>query len=193
LSLSAGVPVGLLFESVETRDRDRVEFGLADVRAGAGYRILNESPYLPAMTLSAEGGAPTASVELLGSDQFRGTGRISLSKSLHPRFTISADGGYSHFFDRRGVETEPIWSFGGGVGMGVTESMVLSLQVEQSTGGERKQNGRVVAGSSRDLRATMGTTFFSKGRPRVTFAIGAGNLADKPDLFISLRFALLSF
>jgi len=194
LSLSAGIPFGVVsITPLDEEDGEQVDGGQGDVHLGVSYELLDEQPWLPGVTLRLEGGAPTATNPFLGTDLWRVTAGGRLAKSLGSRVALFVDGSYSHYFDRAGMESSPVVSYGGGMNFGVSPTTVLTLKLEEVSGGERRENGRVVASSISDLRAELGATFFSKGRPRVSFLLGAGRLQATPTFLFSVKFAALSF
>lgn len=197
LSVSLGLPFGIvqtfregtleaLFGEGETK------FGIGDVHAEVGYQILGEKRVLPGVRVQAEGGAPTAEFAGLGTGLWRVTGRGTLSKSLSPRFSLFATGSYSQNFDKTGVDAGPITSYGGGVGIGITRATILTLQIEEVVGGRLIEDGEVVAPFTRDLHAGIGTTLFSKGRPRASVLISAAGLRTAPAFLLTVRWAILS-
>jgi len=206
LSLSAGIPFGLVRRPevgpetspvAQLFGEDEFDFGLGDVHAELGYDVVGERQFFPGVRLQVEGGAPTADNLLLGADLWRATGRVSLTKSLHPRFILFANGSVSEFFEKEEkegvVDQKPVISFGGGAGIGITQTLFMTLQIEEVSGGERTVNDRIIVPFNRDLRAGLGLTRFSKGRPRFSVVVSGGRLQEDPTLILTLRWAVLSF
>lgn len=203
LSFSAGLPFGLVENFGKVREgtsplgglfeEGDTEFGIGDVHAEVNYQLLGEGRFSPGVSVGAEGGAPTAKYVGLGTGLWRATGRVSLSKSLHPRLFLFAGGSFSHFFEKKEVDPGPIASYGGGVGIGITRAILLNLQVEEIAGGEFKESSKVVSPFTRDLQAGVGATIFSKGRPRLSAFFSAGGLRNDPVFLLTFRWAVLSF
>jgi hypothetical protein len=191
LALSAGVPFGL---TARLNPADRLDWvaGRGDAHAAIAFGLVPERRRSPGISIQAEGGAPTASLPFLGSQLWRVTGRSVLYKSLHPRFSLSADASYSHFARKSYLRGEPIRSFGAGLGIGITRASILNLQVEHLYGGKRVAAGKVAVPYTRDLHAGLGITRYSRGRPRFTLLVSAGGLPRDPVLVLGFRFALLS-
>lgn len=183
------MPFGVVIDRFGPNDED---FGIGDTHAELGYQLFGGYGLLPALGVRAEMGAPTASSRFFANDLFRATGRVGLSKSFGPSFSVFADASYSHFFEENDLEIDPLVSYGGGLAFGITPTRLLVLQVEQVEGGERRENDQIRVADRSDLRATLGTTLYHRGRPRVTLALGASNLQDDPTLIFTVRLALLS-
>lgn len=199
LSLIVGVPFGFVEQFRSTPgtieslfEEGDIKFGIGDIHVGASYPVLREGPSFPGISLGVEIGTPTAKFAGLGTGLWRVTGSARVSKALSARFSVFASGSYSHFFEKENVDPGPITAYGGGVVIGVTSAHLLTIQIEEVTGGKIEENGLVVAPFTRDLRAGLGLTLFSKGRPRHTFGIAAGGLRDKPTFLTTWSFALWS-
>jgi hypothetical protein len=189
LSIAAGLPFGYVSGS----RRGNNGFGLGDVYGAFGYLLLDESSFFPSTRVRIEGGGPTASLDALGAGLPRASAGLTVSKSLHPRFAVFLDASHSRFFEQDDLELKPVSSIGGGFNIGVTDAHILDLYVEQVFNGEVREKGVATSAAIRDLRAGIGLTLYSKGRPRSSFNISVAGLQDKPTAFLTLKFALLSF
>jgi hypothetical protein len=198
-SLAAGLPFGVVSKPEETDigggvsvPTEELTFGLGDVHAEMGYQLLRQGRFLPGLHVQVEAGAPTAKFAGLGTGLWRVTGKAQVSKALHPTFSIFASGGYSHFFEKDGIDPGPIVSYGGGVGLGLSRSVLLTIQGEEVAGGEIKEAGQVTVPFTRDLRLGLGLTFFSAGRPRTTLLFAVGGLRDQPTFTLAVKWVVLS-
>jgi hypothetical protein len=191
LSVSAGLPFGMVLHA--RRRQGDEGFGVGNAHAVLGYGLLAEQAWLPGVRVRVEGGAPTASFDVLGTKLWRVTPGLTLSKSFSPRFSVFVDGSYSHLFDKGDLQAGPIYSAGGGLDIGVTESVVLTLFAQDLIGGKLEKNDRIVVPYSHNLNAGVVFTNYSKGRPQFSIGFSAGNLRDKPSFGTTLKWAVLSF
>ncbi len=193
LTVSAGVPAGLAVKPdfLEFTE-DRTDGGMGDAHGEVVLSIIGERWGFPGLAIRVEGGAPTATLAFMGNGLWRTTGGATVSKSFHPRFLIFADGSYSHFLEERDLKIDPIKSAALGMGIGVSEAWMMTLQAEEIRGGGREENGKSILPAQRDLRAGIGFTGFSKGCPRLSFSVSVGNLRGEPTLLLGVRFTVLS-
>lgn len=191
--VSAGIPLVVTIAPQTAFAEPRIDGGVGDAHAEVGVVVLGERQYAPGLSLAGETGSPTATgLAFLGTGLWRATGAATLSKSLHPRLSLSVDGGYSHFVEQQGIRVERIHSVGAGLAVGVTRASLLNLHVGQMEGGARREGRRLVQRSVRDLQASVGITRYSKGRPRVSFLVSAVGLRHDPKFVFGLRWAVMS-
>lgn len=190
VAISFGMPAGVA--SKPDFAEDLIDGGTGDVHAAVACHCLPETKYTPGITMRLEGGAPTATLALLGTGFWRRTGGATISKSFHPRFSIFADGSYSDFLRERDIRAEPMRSYSAGIGIGITKAMVLNIEAGEIFAGAQKEKEKVVLPPIRDLRVGAGFTHFAEGRPRWSFIISAGNLRDEPVLLILVKWAIVS-
>lgn len=199
LSLALGLAVGILEDLSEDSVSDLFEeetetVGIGDAHGELGLHLLRERRFFPSVSVRLGGSAPTAKYAGLGNGLWRGNVRVTLSKSFHPRFSVFATSGLTHFLDDGDIHQEETVSYGGGVSIGVTRSTLLTVYAEEATGGEMTEIDSTLSAHTQDLRAGLGFTVFSKGRPRFSARLSAGNLRnDAPRLLLSFTVPVLSF
>ena len=69
----------------------------------------------------------------------------------------------------------------------------LDLYVEQVFGGGLTEKAVVASPAARDLHAGIGLTLSSEGQRWTSVNVSAASLQDKPSVFLTLGFTLLSF
>jgi hypothetical protein len=191
LNVSAGLPFGMVFNA-SSREGDE-GFGIGNVHAAVSYGLLSERPWLPGLRARIEGGAPTASFDVLGTRLWRATPGLTFSKSVTPRFSLFIDGSYTHLFDRGSLHAGPIYSAGGGVDLGVTETVVLTLFAQNIIGGKLEKDDRTAVAARHNVNAGLVFTQYSRGRPRFSVGFFAGELQEGPSFGVTFKWAVLSF
>ena len=189
VAITLGMPFSLTQKFTAERE---VRGGIGDVYSQLSLGALPERKTLPAVSIQVEGGAPSATLDFLAGKVWRSTGRLSVSKAIGPRFSVMASAGYTQFFRTDRVVIDPIRSAGVGIGLGITRASILSVQLEEARGGRREETGQTVLPGTRDLRAGVGITWFSRGRPRFSLLVSAAGLRQDPVLLTSIRFPLFS-
>lgn len=200
VSISAGTPLVVVTKtgggtgSLSAYLAEDFEAGLGDTRGEMRFQMLSERRLVPALSLRGEIGAPTATLPALKRQLWRRGAGATLSKSFGPRFSLSLDGSYSEpLEDRSGARLEPTRSLGLGLTVGVTQSSLMNVYVEETLGGRRLWRGPGAEPPFRDLHVSLAVTRYSSGRPRASLIASVVGLRSEPTLILGVRGALLSF
>jgi hypothetical protein len=121
--------------------------------------------------------------------------RLEFGKTFAPRFWMTAGAGFSEFVTGKGVrrQIEPVHAFGAGLGIGVTTTSVLNIEIEEVTGGQDLIGRKLHRADARAYNASLSLTRFNRGRPRISLLVAAAGLAhESPVVMLGLRFAALS-
>jgi hypothetical protein len=169
----------------------RARGGMGDVRLFATALAVAERRLTPSLQVVASGSMETATLAHLAAPSGMG-GRVVVQKILHPRVRVAGSLGYAdHLQEIARTTMAPLRTWGGLIELGVSRRSLMSVSIEEVTGGARRA-GEGPDGI-RDLQAGMTLTRYDKGRPRVSLVVNAFGLR-RPDPFVmvGVRFALLS-
>jgi len=183
IGFSAGVPVGLLYDSVYDYSWEDVEweFRLVDPHFEANLLLINEKKFLPAIRLHGGLGIPVGD-EQLGS-MIRASARTTCSKAFGMH-TLFVDGNYSTYFEDDSMERDPLTTLVAGYGFPVSASLYGTIHVGKVFGGELRENNEVLAPAVDDIFTGLDFSVYSQGRCLFTVYVGAQGVDNDDPIYI---------